>query len=153
MKWEAAREIFGVGAVVASLVFVGIEVKQNTSASRGQTRQDLAALNQEWLKLLSADAEFSELFTRAWVQWGQVTPEEEERVQMMMLLNFRRLENVFFQYQEGLIDKSGLASYGMQKVSQSWLEQPRFKAWWSRWQGAFHPDFVEYLQALGLGRS
>ncbi|MDP5071754.1 MAG: hypothetical protein NWQ45_12735 [Congregibacter sp.] len=146
MKWETAREIFGVVVVVASLVFVGIEIRQNTSAARGQTRQELAALNQEWLILLSADAEFSELFSRAWMRGEEIAPEEEARAEMMMVLNFRRLENVFFQYQEGLVDESALGSYGLQ-VKSELIELPRFRAWWSRWRNSLHPDFVEFIES------
>jgi hypothetical protein len=59
-------------AVVASLIFVGIEVQQNPAATHGLTRQDLTALNQEWLTLLTADEEFAELFNRAWIKGGKV---------------------------------------------------------------------------------
>ncbi|MGK0223852.1 MAG: hypothetical protein ACI9ON_003099 [Limisphaerales bacterium] len=147
MKWEVARDLFGIVVIVASLIFVGIEIQQNTSATRGQTRQELTALNQEWLVLLTADEEFAELFNRAWVRYGEVSPEEEGRVEMMMVLQLRRQENVFFQYQEGLVDESALGSYGLHHYDSRWFRQPRFVAWWSRWQNAFHPEFAEFLES------
>ncbi len=147
MKWQVIRESLAILAVIASLIFVGIEVQQNTAATRGQTRQDLTALNQEWLTLLTADKEFAELFTRAWVRGGNVKPEEETRVEMMMILQFRRQENVFFQYQEGLVDESALKSYGLHHYNLEWFTRPRFKTWWSRWRSAFHPEFAKFIEA------
>ena len=153
--WTVARDIIGFMAVVASLVFVGIEVSNNTAATRGQTRQELAVLNQEWLTLLANDAEFAELWDRAWVRSGEVAPEEEPRIEYMMVLQLRRLENVFFQYQEGLVDESALRSYGLQGFNANLLQQPRFRNWWlvKNWRGSFHPDFVRFLEARTSGGS
>jgi hypothetical protein len=145
MKGTRVRDVLAFLGVVASLLFVGVEIRQNTSATKGQTRQELAALNQEWLILLTADSAFSEIFTRTWVNGGEVKPEEAFRVEMMMTLNMRRLENVFFQYQEGLVDETALGSYGLQ--SMGWT--PRFMDWWvaQDWRAAFHPDFVEFVES------
>ena len=70
-------------------------------------------------------------------------------MEMMMVLQLRRLENVFFQFQEGLVDESALKSYGLQRVTSFTFEQPRFQAWWIErgWREAFHPDFVEFLES------
>ena len=43
--------------------------------------------------------------------------------------HLRRLGNVFFQYQEGLIDESALNSYGFQNVPE-FLDSERFRAYW-----------------------
>lgn len=89
MNWNGVREAVSFLAVVASLVFVG----------------------------LTTDAEFSELWFRAWSEGGEIDPSDEKRVEMMMALNLRRLENVCFQYQEGLVDESALRSYGLQVMA------------------------------------
>jgi hypothetical protein len=148
MKWNRVREAVGFLGVVASLLFVGAEIRQNTAATRGQTRQELAALNQEFLVLLTQDSVFSELFFRAWVEGGDLDPSEVRRAEMMMTLQMRRLENVFFQYQEGLVDETALRSYGLQDVNMSNL---RFEEWWidKNWRAAFHPDFVQFLESGG----
>lgn len=56
MSRTELRETVGLVAVVASLVFVGLEIRQNTAVARGQARQNLADLNQEWLRLSTAMA-------------------------------------------------------------------------------------------------
>ena len=40
--WETLTQVVSASAVVVSLVFVGLEVRQNTVAQRAQTRQALA---------------------------------------------------------------------------------------------------------------
>lgn len=122
------------------------EIRQNTAATTGQTRQALAELNQDWLKLITADRAFAELFNRAWKDFGEVTPEEERLVEMMQVLNLRRLENVFFQYDEGLVAPSALNSYGLAEWTPEYMSNPRFQNWWRTWRNRFHQDFVAYLE-------
>jgi len=145
MNWRRVREVVAFLGVAGSLLFVGLEIRQNTAATRGQTRQELAALNQDWLALLAADSAFSELYFRAWEERGEVAPHEQRRVEFMMVMELRRLENVFFQYREGLVDQSALGSYGLQALD---MEQPRFQQWWidRGWRDAFDPEFVSFLE-------
>ena len=146
MSWKGVREVVGFLGVAASLLFVGLEIRQNTAAARGQTRQDLAALNQEWLTLLAADSAFSELYFRAWSEDGEVAPHELRRVEFMIVLEMRRLENVFFQHREGLVDDSALQSYGLQDLD---IAHPRFREWWvdQGWRSAFDPEFVSFQES------
>ena len=34
MSWEATRELISAGAIVASIIFVAVELQQNTSVTR-----------------------------------------------------------------------------------------------------------------------
>ena len=147
MTRKTIRETVGFLGVVASLLFVGLEIRQNTAVARGQARQELAGLNQEWLILLTDHVEFSDLWQRAWVDYQELDQQEVFRARMMMTLNLRRLENVFFQYQEGLVDESALRSYGLQNLGDR-LATPRFNEWWieENRRAGFHPDFVRFLE-------
>ena len=148
MSGKDLRETLGFIFVAASLVFVGLEIRQNTAVARGQTRQELAALNQEWLILQSTDSVFSEIFRKAWMGAdGMLTPSESARAMWAMRLNLRRLENVFFQHQQGLVDESALQSYGFQ-ASTALMKNTRFRDFWLKQdeRAAFHPDFVHVFE-------
>jgi len=114
MSKDTVRETVGILGVVASLVFVGLEVRQSTALARGQARQALAEVNDLWLSNLTSDLVYSDLWYRAWETEGQVGEEEVFRASYMMTQFMRRLENVHFQFQEGLVDATALRSYGLQ---------------------------------------
>ena len=59
MSGKAVRETLAALGVIASLVFVGVEIQQNTAVARSQARNDLATLNQEWLMQLASDLDLS----------------------------------------------------------------------------------------------
>ena len=46
MSGKAARETLAALGMIASMVFVGLEIQQNNQLARGQARQALAELNQ-----------------------------------------------------------------------------------------------------------
>jgi len=144
MSGKAIRETLGFLAVVASLVFVGIEIRQNTAVARGQARQDLAALNQEWLVLMGQDAEWNDIYNRTWRDEGEVTALERSRATFMMILNLRRMENVYLQYREGLVDESALSSYGLQ-AGGAIYRGARFREYWEGGRNGFDPGFVEFF--------
>lgn len=141
---EAIRETVGIIGVVASLIFVGTEIRQNTTVARGQTRQDLAELNQEWLILMSTDSVFLSTFYKAWVEQNTDMNEiEVMRAHFAMRLHLRRLENVYFQFAEGLVDASALHSYGFQ--AGPLFSSEAFLNFWDAEQDGYDPRFVRYL--------
>ena len=154
MSKEAIRETIGVIGVVASLLSVGLEIRQSTAVARGQTRQDLEAMNQAWLTLITADPYFGDLWYRAWVSNGEVAAEEDYRANMMMLQFMRRLENIYFQRAEGLVDETALQGYGLQDVAV-FFDTPRFQTWWfeGRRREAFHPEFVAFVEEQAAAAS
>jgi hypothetical protein len=148
MSGKDLRETLGVLAVVASLVFVGLEIRQNTAVARGQTRQDLAALNQEWLILQSTDSAFNSIYRRFWIEADSaLTASEVDRALFGMRLNMRRMENVFFQFREGLVEESALGSYGFQAVPLMFRTRRFVEFWVTRDERrAYDPDFVKFLE-------
>lgn len=145
MSRTEIRETLGLMAVVASLVFVGLEIRQNTAVARGQARQELAALNQEWLILQSTDSVFHHIFRKAWIEPdAPLSPDEAARAAWAMRLNVRRLENVYFQFAEGLVGESALHSYGFQAAPL--FRSARFREFWLNEKGAFDPAFVRAFE-------
>ncbi len=146
-------EIIATIGVVLSLLFVGYEIRQNTAMARGQARQELASLNQEWLLTLGQDAEYEALWYDAWVAWTDpeyvpdvpLTEAEGRRAWYVMTMHLRRLENVYFQYREGLVDESALESYGFTSV-EIFRTEP-FRSYWNEFNGraGFDPDFAAFL--------
>ena len=150
MSGRAVRETLGFLAVVAGLVFVGVEIRQNNSLARGQARQALADMSQDWLLTITQDPEYYELWSRAWVACDELAGNEGSRATLMMIEQIRRIENVFFQYSEGLVDESALASYGGAREAPH-FRCPRFSDFWDSWRDNFDGAFVEFFDR-SLGR-
>jgi len=144
MSGTAIRETLSVLAVLAGLAFVGVEIRQNNRLARGQARQDLADATEEWIQTLTQDPEYFAVWDRAWIRCEELEGIDAGRASLMMLGLLRRQENVFFQYQEGLVDESALASYGAGRDAPH-FQCPRFREFWETRSGTYHPEFVDFF--------
>ena len=142
MRW---RELVAALGVIVSLAFVGLQIRQSTAVARGQVRQELASLNQDFLSLMT-DEDLSRIWIRAWESEEELELEREEELRASMLMNMtlRRFENVFFQFSEGLIDESALGSYGLQRTSV--FGSTRFRRLWMNVRPGFDAEFVAYFE-------
>lgn len=132
-----AEGIAAVG-VVLSLLFVALQIRQNTVAIRAQTRQQLADASANFL-LSMATTDLGELWGR-FIEGDDFTAAEWSRLTPALVAAVRGLENVYLQYQDGVIDRSALESYGW-RGSQMY-ESDAFAAWWQVNSSRFNPDFV-----------
>jgi len=145
LQWA---ELIATVGVLVSLIFVGLELRQNTSVARAQARSELAALDQEWLLILGQDP----AATRAWrAYWydddlGPLSPVEEGQAYYMMIAMVRRLETTYFHHQEGLIPREALATYGM---GSGVFESRRFRTeFWPAIRENFDPAFVNFFESV-----
>ena len=119
-NWKDGAEIIGVLAIVLSLIFVGLQIKQSREialAAQYQARSDT------WIGALSAQLQ-SDVALRVqgsrarnlqlpdgidqikWKEWHDVTPVEEIGYHHLSTFIFlRAVDNNYFQYQSGFLDR------------------------------------------------
>ena len=141
MKFDNWKEILATSGVILSLLFVGYEINQNNRVARAQIRSDLAALNQEVLILQATNPEYYGLELN---DFDELTELEKRRWRFMRTIGLRKQENVFLQYTEGLLDESGLNSYGLSGGSR--FQRPEFLEWWNGARDNYDPRFVEFFE-------
>ena len=111
-KFRGVVELIGMVAVAASLVFVGLEIRQNALATRGATQQELAASAQALALLVAETGELSDLLARVSgiarspgeEILSDFSPGEALRVGSFYLSVFRLWEEAYYQYGLGNLD-------------------------------------------------
>ena len=139
----SVAEIFAVIGIILSLIFVAFEIRQNTAAVRAQTRQQLSDASSELL-IAFATTDLGELWGR-FIEGDALTDREMNRVTPALVAAVRNLENVYLQYQEGVIDESALSSYGW-KGSRMYSSSA-FAEWWLKNSDRFNEHFVQAFAA------
>ncbi len=102
MNWEAigaSGEVLGAAAVLITLIYLAIQVKQNVKLTKASIRESRTAASQ---RVLLAIKEEAELITKN----EPLTPAEELRVVLAYSTMFRDWEAYLYQYQQGLLDES-----------------------------------------------
>jgi hypothetical protein len=101
---KAVKEFLGVAGVIASLIFVGAEIRQNTVAARAAAYQAMGEGIAEYWAQMSQDPELAALHLRFFRdEDAEFTPSEEAVLIASMVATMRRTETVWRQVELGLI--------------------------------------------------
>ncbi len=97
IKWKAIgvfAELIGATAVVISLLYVGVQIKQNTASSRAQA---INQLNSQYGSLMSQVALNGELATiyRIATEGGELNPDQATRYRAYLSAFFAFLEEAY----------------------------------------------------------
>lgn len=144
MSGKAVRETLGFLSIVASLVFVGIEIQQNTAVARATALNELASGAREFLLTVGADGEASAILRR-WREGQELTVDETQQAEYLVMALLRNFENVFMQAATGVVAADALSSYAYTNSNIARTE--RFQAFWPTARPRFHPDFVAAFEA------
>ena len=153
MSGRAIREVLGALGVIVSLVFVGMELRQNTRAVRATALNDLASGAREVLLTLGTDPDAVRA-RMAWNSGDVMDPVDEAMAGWVLTAVVRNAENVFLQIRAGAVDDAALDRYGFRiSGTNSPYLSPRFPSWWAGVRDSFDPGFVTAFEnANGLAR-
>ena len=146
-KVAAWSEIVSSVAVLATLVYLALQVQQNTAAIQAQTRQAMLEIDMQNLASLK---DHPDMWLDRYAE-GELSPESKTRLNMDMISFFRSREYQWFQYKNGLLDEPAWRSY--QKTVPLILNAERTRNWWKQ-IGRFQvdPAFAELIDSLIEGQ-
>ncbi len=153
MNWEAIGaigELLAAVGVIVSLVYLGIQIRQNTASLRSSTQQQLTQFSAQLNVALGVTPGAADVYQR-----GLLAPEEltgPEKAQLGQLLHAipRILENAFLQHAAGALDDEMWLVYvaGIATVFTS----PGGRQWWKSRSLALHSGFREFVEQEVLPR-
>jgi hypothetical protein len=152
VDWNAVSAIAGVMgaiAVIVTVAYLAMQVRDNTRATHSQTYYLATSALAEMAGMIGGDKELARIF-----RIGMVNPDdldEDEIVQFgyLGISLFRRFENVFFQYQSGMIDEDFWTGH---RDNILWFfHRPGMQAWWQDRKFAFSRSFREFLDSSTAG--
>lgn len=139
-------QVLGSVAVILSLVFVGIQIRQNTRATRAASHHAVSeALNR--LNLLWArEGEVARIWLAGLQDRAALTPDERWRFDSTVRAYLHVCETMYLQAHLGAGDVGIVRAEedGIRFVLQS----AGAKEWWSENPFGFAPEFRNYLQVL-----
>ncbi len=139
--WKDIVEVVGIAAIVASLIFVGLEMRQTRAIALAATYQTQAD---------------SEMYMMSFIQQPHILPvfikmtndealTQYEQWLLIVSLNvwFTYLENVHFQIENGMLPREKLDGHllGMEGL----LSEPKFIEYWESDRNKWRPSFSRYI--------
>jgi len=143
-------EIVGAIGMIVSLVYLSVQIRQNTrsvrTASFQEAVRDVIAITDG----LSTDRELSRIYWKGLADFSSLDPEERRRFSAYMVGMFRRFENIVYQTRYGALDAG--AWVGIKRTAITTLARPGAAAWWAEAQDLFSEEFRAYVEREMISR-
>ncbi len=142
MNWDALgaiAEMVGAAGVIASLVYLGAQIRQNTTALRASTWQTVNVDASDLFSLIGGSAETADLLRRGLAEPESLSESEVVQFHFVILKAFSVAENIFHQRAQGTISPE--MGERVEPILVWYTRSPGFAGWWKRNQDLFSRPF------------
>jgi hypothetical protein len=108
---RAASEIGGALVVLIGLVFVGIELRQNTSAVEAATVQSLTDASNEFILTIASDPDLVRVWNAGLFDSGAMDEKDYARFFLLARSYWLRMQNAYSQYERGTLGEDDWSVY------------------------------------------
>ena len=145
MELGALGEFVGSIGVIATRVYLAIQIRQNSAATKAQAVQTTSDKMVDISLAMAADGFWSDLVNRAQVDYRELSADERNRVGWLWFAVMRGQETLYHHYLQGNVDAKVWDSYA-QAIRQN-VKMRGFRQWWAINADSypFAADFQAYV--------
>lgn len=141
-------ELAGATAVLLGLVFVGLELRQNTAAIQAATMQSMVDSSEAYLLLMASDPELNEIWRKGTNDLNSLSEDESSRLFFLIRAQWLRFQNAFQQWQRGTLSDGDWEFYEAFACGRSLSTTSDIrKATWDSHRSALTPEFLRYVDS------
>jgi hypothetical protein len=149
VNWEALGAIanlLAAAGVIATFIYLSIQIRQNTKAVRSSSIQNLVQSFSTTAQAAVENEYIIPLLLKANTSFEALTQEERARLRFWFIMTFRRFEGVYFQRDLGIVDAEVID--GFERSHIAILASKAARQWWANSKEIFNSGFVSYLEEL-----
>jgi hypothetical protein len=149
MNWEAIGaigEVLGAAAVVLTLGYLAVQIRQNSQAVKNSAAQTLLSEANELLRLGASDPATARAVLLGQTLFDELSESEKAQFITFMFAWMRTIEQAYFQYAQGYIDEE--IWEGHRAHQRQLIQAPAVKKWWSQRRCFFSKKFQSYMDEV-----
>ena len=142
MNWAAiatVAELIGAAGVIASLIYLAIQIRLSTKVSRAELTKDLYLVSVTAIRDIASD----DTLARISQDIREFESEELMRRNMFYQSFFRLYELQYNLWAQGLLDDNIARSYEL--IVRMWASTRYFPEYWNRHRGEFNEEYAAYV--------
>ena len=139
-------EIVGGIAVIVSLIYVGLQVNDSTSAIRSTAASDATTAMQSWYLEMGRNRQASDAWFNAMTSPAPLPAHDEFQFLMSMHAAILGMQNSYLLSKEGTLDDEFREAVTTAIIAVKDL--PGMDRYWRQRRGFFHTGFAEYVDGL-----
>ena len=142
MNWDAVStgaEIVGAAGVIASLIYLAVQIRQNTKVARAETTKDLYLASREAILEIAANEDLAKIFNEI----RAFESVDFTRRYAFYQSFFRLYELQHNLAEQDLLDANIAQSYNL--IIRMFAGTPFFPEYWERARGEFNEVFARFV--------
>jgi hypothetical protein len=136
-------QVIGAIAVVISLIYVALQIRQNTNAVRSATAQTVHEHFAKWYHLVAADDELARIVANGLRDYGSLSEQQRVRFIATFMAFLSYSQNAFLKWREGLL--ASPLWLGWELVIMNLVCAPGGQAFWKDRAYMFGDEFRRYI--------
>ena len=148
MNWEAIGalgEWAGALTVIATLVYLAIQVRQNSANTRAIAELEASGRLGQLVSRISADKNMKRIWED--VSEGiELSPEDSRDYIWLLAELFHTSEGIYIQYSRGFLSAEIWGEY--ERIMVGYLQSAVARSWWKGGNGPYSDMFREHVEAL-----
>jgi hypothetical protein len=148
MNWEAigaVGEIIGATGVIASLMYLAIQIRSDAAAKRADTSHAQSKMLADAQNSIAASPGLAEVFHKGVSDYAALTGPEKVRFNAAVGSTFRAFEDTFHRHTEGHLDEK--LWHGIDKPIDDFINTPGIRVWWGIRKDWFSVEFKEHVES------
>jgi len=147
--WANLAEITGTLAIICSLLFVGLQISDNTRQMRSAAAHNATDSLQNWYVEIATNPEAANVFRRGMSEPGALSKDEAFIFLMNIYSVMLGYQNVYFLGAEGTLDES--LSIVLTATMVSVIPTRGFQWYWDQRNSFFTAEFHGVVEGLMVG--
>jgi hypothetical protein len=139
-------EVISAVAIVFSLVYVGIQVADNTSATRSASASHANTEFIDWYTHISSDPEIVDVWYRGVREPENLTDQEFLRFIFLVHIIMLQYQNNYYLVEEGTLEKKVLDSITLTLTTIK--GSSGFDRYWNLRKQLFYPEYRAFIEEL-----
>ena len=145
--WGVIAEIVSAVAVTLSLIFVGLQIRDNTVATRAATYQDTVAYDIGNLRAFGESPETATVFYTLRDDPNSLEGGEFLQGRTLFTASIRHMENLYLQHEVGMLSDEAWATH--EPLIRTWIQSPGFEILMSGGnERTFGGAFIDYAKQI-----
>ena len=151
IDWESGKlralvELTAAVAVLVGLIFVGLELRQNTDAVQAATLQSQTDASTEFLQLIAADADLANIILQGRKDESQLNELDSFRNNMMIRARWVRMHNAYLQWQRGTLSEDDWTTIESWICRANTTGRAPYSSAWEDHRKALSDSFVNFVE-------
>lgn len=142
---SAIAQLVAAVGVIASLFYLGAQIRQNTKSQRSVVVDSLTSSLIALLGPQSYDPSLMRSFAAAVDDWHGASEEDRTRAVATLFITFKLFENAWFQQRQGTLEREQWEGWDLHM--RVYYHRPGVQVWWADRRGMFAAGFRKYIEA------